>query len=287
LLARVENVFVSYVRYIGKAFWPTHLVPMYPRTGTALPIGLFIGSVSLLLLITWIAIRWRDRRYLPVGWFWFLGTAVPMIGIITVGEQTMADRYAYLPLIGLFVMIVWAADEWATKYRIPNAWRAIPAAMVLLALGCLTYRQISYWHDDETLWRYTLSITDRNYVAHNNLALALAKQGRTNEAVAQFREAKQLHTYPARQVLLLAFYELNSSHFTEAIEESDSVLKATSDPNLQAGAWSVRGHANLELRNYDEAERNFQNALRLDPKSEMAHNGLAALAQTQERLTRP
>jgi protein O-mannosyl-transferase len=279
LLARIENVFVSYVRYVGKALWPTHLAPMYPRTGTSLPIWQVVGSIAILLLITAIVIRWRDRRYLPVGWFWFLGTAVPMIGIITVGEQAMADRYAYLPLIGLFIAIVWSVDTFASEQRIPSAWRAIPAAVVLLVLGCLTYRQISYWHDDETLWRYTLSVTDQNYMAHNNLALALAKQGKSDEAVVQFRAAETLHNYPPQQVLLLAFYELNAGHFPEAIEDSQSVLKNSPDPKLQSVAWSIRGRANLELHHDDEANQNFQNALRLDPKNDMAVAGVNALAQ--------
>ncbi len=282
LLARFENVFVSYVRYIEKAFWPAHLAPMYPRIGTSLPIWQVVGSIAILLLITAIVINWRDRRYLPVGWFWFLGTAVPMIGIITVGEQAMADRYAYLPLIGLFIAIVWTLDTIATDHKIPNFWRAIPATIVLLVLGCLTYRQISYWHDDETLWRYTLSVTDRNYMAHNNLALALAKQGRSDEAVVQFRAAESLHNYPPQQVLLLAFYELNAGHFSEAIEDSQSILKTSSDPKLQSVAWSIRGRANLERQHDDEANQYFQNALRLDPQNQMAVAGLNALAQKQK-----
>ena len=184
LSARLENVFVSYVRYIGKALWPSRLAAMYPRPGNSLPAWQVVGAVVLLLLISALVLRWRDRRYLPVGWFWFLGTLVPMIGIITVGEQTMADRYAYLPFIGLFVAAVWTLNAWtvdavASEHRIRGVWRAGAAVLVLFILGCLTYRQLGYWHDDESLWGHALSVTERNYMAHNNLAIALAKQGRS------------------------------------------------------------------------------------------------------------
>jgi protein O-mannosyl-transferase len=138
--ARLENVFVSYVRYLGKAFWPSRLAAMYPRPANSLPAWQVVGAVALLLLISALALRWRDRRYLPVGWFWFLGTLVPMIGIITVGEQTMADRYAYLPFIGLFVAAVWTLNDWglnagtvdavASERRIAGVWRASAAVLV-------------------------------------------------------------------------------------------------------------------------------------------------------------
>src|ERR1700674_2907885 len=207
--ARLENVFISYVRYIGKALWPSRLAALYPRPGNSLPAWQVVGAVVLLLLISALVLRWRDRRYLAVGWFWFLGTLVPMIGIITVGEQTMADRYAYLPFIGLFVAVVWTLNDWtlnawtvdavASKRRIAGVWRASAAVLVLFILGCLTYRQLGYWHDDETLWRHALSVTEGNYMAHNNLAIALAKQGRSEEAVVQFQAATALHKYPPDQ----------------------------------------------------------------------------------------
>ena len=142
-----------------------------------------------------------------------------MIGIVTVGEQAMADRFAYIPFIGLFIALVWTLNAWITesstsKYRIPTSPRrhwprpAHGHCRVVFILGCLTYRQLGYWHDDETLWRYTLSVTERNYMAHDNLALALAKQGRSDEAVVEFQAAEALHKYPPAQILELAPYEI-------------------------------------------------------------------------------
>jgi tetratricopeptide (TPR) repeat protein len=291
--ARIDNVFVSYVRYLGKMFWPSHLAPMYPHPGNSLPPVEVMGALSLLLLISALVCHWRGRRYLLVGWLWFLGTLVPMIGIVTVGEQAMADRFAYIPCIGLFIAVAWTVNDWATSAQAqsaeashprPNAAWLAAAAVLICALGLLTYHQLSYWRDDETLWRYTLSVTDRNYMAHDNLALALAKEGRSDEAVVEFRAANALHKYPPAQVIALALYEERVGHAQEAIEECNSVLRASAnnnDPRLQTAAWSTLGQAHLQLRQYEPAAQSFQNALRLTPDNEMAliGSGLAALGQ--------
>jgi len=280
---RLENVVVSYVRYIGKAFWPSPLVPMYPRPENSLPAWQVVGATALLLLVSVLVLRWGDRRYLPVGWLWFLGTLVPMIGIITVGEQAMADRYAYIPFIGLFIAIVWALDAVASKQRILRAGLASAAVLVVFVLGCLTYRQLGYWHDNETLWRYTLSVTERNYVAHSNLGLALAKVGRPDEAIFQFRTAKALHKYSAGQVLALGYYELKIGDSLEAIGECNEALRDSDDPKTQAAAWSGIGQAHLQLHHYDLAAENYQKALRLNPEDggALMGTGLLALRQGQ------
>ncbi len=283
VLARLENALVSYARYLGKAFWPSRLAPMYPRSDSPLPGWQVVGAAALLLLVTALVLRWRDRRYLPMGWFCFLGTLVPMIGIITVGEQAMADRYAYLPFIGLYVAVVWTLDAAASKYRISGAWRAGAALLVVFILGCLTQRQLGRWRDDETLWRYTLSVTDRNYMAHDNLARAFKEQGRADEAVVQFQAAAALHKYPPIQILALASYELRVGHPEEAIVECDSVLRVTPNPKIQAAAWSELGQGHLQLRHYDQADESYQNALRLNPEDGGALMGTGLLALRQEQ----
>jgi tetratricopeptide (TPR) repeat protein len=218
---------------------------------------------------------------LAFGWFWFLGTLIPMIGIVTVGEQAMADRYAYLPYIGLFVAVVWALGEAASKREIRGAWLAGFAVLLLCVLGSLTYRQLGYWHDNETLWRYALSVTEGNYTAHSNLALALAKEGQPEEALYHFHRAKALHKYPAVQLLALATYELHVDRPQEAMEECNAALRDTDDPKLQAAAWSGLGQAHLELRQYDQATESYQKAVRLNPDDGPALTGLAVLALRQ------
>ena len=250
-----------------------------------------------------VALRWRRQRYLLVGWLWFLGTLVPMIGIITVGEQAMADRYAYIPYIGLFIALIWTLNDWilndwtlsdwtlnawtqdaVAERRTGIVWRAIPVVGVLLVLGCITYRQLGYWRDDETLWRYTLSVTERNYMAHNNLALALAKQGRSDEAITQFRAATALHNYPPGQIVALANYELSVGHPREAIEECNSALRQSNDPKIQAAAWVELGQAYSESGEYDKAAANYQSALRLNPENALALIGWGLVALRQGQL---
>jgi len=287
---RLENAVVCYVEYIGKAFWPYRLAPLYPRPVSSLPIWQVVGAAAILLLASAVVWRWRDRRYLAVGWCWFLGTLVPMIGFITVGEQAMADRYAYIPFIGLFVAVVWGLNALITGHRISGVWPATAAVAVVLVLGCLTYRQIGYWRDSETLWRYTLSVTDRNYVAHNNLGVALAKQGRAEEAILEYRTGNLLHQYSPLPLLGLGYEELLLGHTQEAIKDCNTVLQESTDPKLQAAAWSEFGQAHMQLQHYDLATESYQKAFRLNPQDNGAlvgtgllalHEGKSDLAVTQ------
>ncbi len=279
---RLENAFVSYVRYIGKMFWPSRLAPLYPRPEHLMPVWQVAGAVALLLLISVLVLRWRERRYLLVGWFWFLGTLVPMIGIITIGELGMADRYAYLPYIGLMVAVVWGVDAVASHWRVSRTGLAGAAFVAVIVLGCLTWQQVGRWHDSETLWRYALRVTERNYVAHGNLGVVLKKEGRSDEAVREFRLAKALHKYPPIQVLSLGYYELQSGHPREAMEEATTVLREYSaDPILQATAWAELGQAHLQLRQDDQAAQNVRQALRLNPDDELALVGAGILALRQ------
>jgi tetratricopeptide (TPR) repeat protein len=277
--ARFENAGVSYARYLGKAFWPSRLAAMYPRSAQPVPLWQLAGAAALLIVVTVLVLHWRDRRYLTVGWLWFLGTLVPMIGIVTVGEQAMADRFAYIPFIGLFVAVVWTLDWFMSGHRIARICGAGALFAVLLASGCLTYRQLGYWHDDETLWRYTLRVTEDNYMAHDNLAFALAHAGRSDEAIAHFRAARALHQYPPDQVLRLAHYEVRMGYPQEGLDESRAALGASKDPQLQQAAFCEMGRALLGLRRYDEAVQSYREALRLAPDNSdaLVNSGLLAL----------
>ena len=135
LWLRLENAIVSYVRYIAKAFWPTRLSALYPHPTHSIALWAVLGAGLLLLAITLFAVETRNRRYLTVGWFWYLGTLVPMIGLVQVGEQAMADRYTYLPLVGVYIMVCWAVADWCRERQVsPLALTAVSAA-VLLRLG--------------------------------------------------------------------------------------------------------------------------------------------------------
>ena len=277
--ARLGNALVSYVRYVAHTFWPVRLAPEYPHEGSALPLWQVAASVVLLALVTAFALYRRDRRYLAVGWFWFLGTLVPMIGIVQVGDQSMADRFAYIPMIGLFVMLVWSAAELAAQKHIPKSVLAISSAVVLVTLGVLTSRQLAHWHDGETLWRYTLSVTNRNYVAHDNLALVFDGEGKPDQAIQEFRASEEIHAYPPDQILKIGMYEQRNGHFKGAVEQYQKALQASSDPQLRAAAWTQTGEAYVQMAQYDQAKQSYNNALQTNPDDAPALVATAMLAE--------
>lgn len=281
LAARVENTIVSYGQYLADLFWPHRLAPLYPHPGNSLPLWQVVVSSAVLLLLTALVVVWRDRRYLAVGWFWFLGVLVPMIGIVQVGEQARADRFVYIPMIGVAIALVWAVSELAEKENIPPKWLAVPAIAISLALGVLTYRQLGHWRNGETLWRYTLSVTKRNYMAHDNLAMVLDKQGRVAEAIPEFQAAEALHKYPLPQVLSMGIYEQRNGHAQDAIVLYEKVARGAADPGLQAMAWSQMGSAYAQLKSYDRARESYENALKVDADNAAALVGTGLLAQSR------
>ena len=162
---RLENAIVSYARYVQKMFWPSGLAPMYPHPGNSIKLWqVSLALVFLLAVTALVAVCWR-RRYLTVGWLWFLGTMVPMVGLMQVGRQSMADRYAYVPLLGLFIMLCWGVADWAQARHLPAALLPAVSVTVLATLAVLTYRQVGYWANDLTIWSHTVQVTDRNWFA--------------------------------------------------------------------------------------------------------------------------
>ncbi|MGB6384161.1 MAG: tetratricopeptide repeat protein [Terriglobales bacterium] len=283
VLLRLETAVISYVRYIGKAFWPSKLVALYPHPTRLYPAWQVVGAVLLLMFITaWViraTVRTRDRRYLAVGWFWFLGSLVPMIGLIQVGSQAMADRYAYIPFIGLFLMATWLVADWAKAHRISASWLAIPAVSCLLALGILTYRQVGYWHDPESFWLRTLALTKDNYVAHDTLGGFLANQGRTEEAAAHFRAALAIRADDLPANLNLGTYEQGRGNLPAAIELYQVVALYTGDVELRAAAYGNLGSVYRQMGDLTKAKQYFEIALQLSPQQPMSMIGLGLIAQ--------
>jgi len=277
--ARLGNTLVAYVRYIAHTLWPVRLSPLYPHTFAAPPLAQVAGAAALLAVVTAIVIRWRNLRYLPVGWFLFLGTLVPVIGLIQVGEQSMADRYAYLPMIGLFLMLVWPIAEVAEKKHIPKALVAVPGMIVLAALGSLTYHQLGFWHDGETLWKYALSVNENNYVAHDNLAMVMDGEGRPDEAIAEFRASEALHAYPPEQIVKIGLYEQRNGHFQGAIEQYQKVSQASIKPEMRAAVLGQIGSAYVQMKDYDHARQSYQDALQVNSNDVSALLGTGLLAE--------
>jgi tetratricopeptide (TPR) repeat protein len=187
LEARLQNVPVAYARYLEKTFWPADLAVLYPIS-LQWPVWEVACSTALLALITaWVIWRVRAQPYLAVGWLWFLGMLVPVIGLVEVGVQSMADRYDYLPSVGLFIMIIWAARQW-----VPRLGAQAPAIFGGLAVaGCLaaTWMQAQFWKDSKTLFRHALAVTDRNALIESNLGKVLLQEGRVDEALPHLLRA--------------------------------------------------------------------------------------------------
>jgi tetratricopeptide (TPR) repeat protein len=277
---RLENAIVCYPRYLGKAFWPTQLSPLYPHPLDLLRFWQVVASAVFLLLVTTLVIRNRRHGYLVTGWFWFLGALVPMIGLVQVGEQAMADRYAYLPFVGLFLVMCWGIGEWAGTRKISPAWLVVPALATIAVLSVLTYRQIGYWRDSETLWSYALRVTDvRSYKAHFNLGITYDAEGRYDEAVQQFREAIDPRDDDPRIHLGLGMYDQRHGHAQEAIEEFQAVSRLSADSSMRADALSDLGAVYQQLHDSARAKESFAAALRLDPNKPAALVGMGLLAQ--------
>jgi protein O-mannosyl-transferase len=278
LLLRLENAVVSYARYLGKAFWPTQLGALYVHPGLypAWQVG---GSLLLLLLITVWVLRAREQQYLAVGWLWFLGSLVPMIGLIQVGAQAMADRYAYLPFLGLFLILTWWAADWAQAHRLSAAWLAWPALGWLLALGMLTYRQVGYWHDTGSLWQHTLAISKDNYAAQSNLANFLLSQGRAEEAATHFRAALEVVPNGPIATLGLGDYEEHRGNLPAAIERYQTVASRAADADTRATGYDRLGFAYRRIGESKKAKQSFEAALQLAPDRAKAMTGLGLIAQ--------
>jgi Flp pilus assembly protein TadD len=244
---RVANAALSYAHYLVQTFWPVDLAAYYPYPAT-LPLGPVIGA-ALLGLTASVGLLWaaRWRPYLAVGWLWYVVTLLPVIGLVQVGGHSRADRYTYVPLIGLFLLVVWAAHDFTRRRRYQVV--CLSSAAFLAASVCLvlTRRQISYWKDTETLLRHAVAITRDNSMAQNNLGVALTKQGQLGEAVTRLQEAIRVApTY--------------------------------------AEAYNNLGTALAMQGRLGDAITSFQESLRLKPNYAQAHNGLGATLGRQERL---
>ena len=277
IYARVGNVTVSYARYVGQAFWPFRLSPSYGHPGDSIPIWHVVASGVFLIGLT-ATILLRKKPYLVVGWLWFLGTMFPTIGIVQVGDQAMANRYAYMPFIGLFWMATWAISEEAAGWQISSRWLAVPACLSLLTASVLTHRLVYYWHDSETLWDYALTIDPNDFMAHTNRGRILIAENRHDEAIAEFSRAEELHRYPESEVLRFADYEIRHGHAQDAAIRCRRVLQRTQDQHLRTVAWTDLGVSNLALNHLQEAKANFDNALQTDPQSPGAFLGVGLLA---------
>jgi len=270
--------------YLWKMIWPSHLSPIYPHPGDSLA-GWQVGTSALVLLaVTAVALKFRARRYLLTGWLWFLGTLVPVIGLVQVGDQAMADRYAYIPLVGIFIMIAWGIADLADSKQIGLVVRVIPAACVLLALSFATNRQLGYWSSNYDLWTHAVAVTGRNFIAQDNLGGALLWLGKTDEAYLHFQAAAEINPLDPMSRSNLGAYLQEHGHMAEAIEKYNRVITLTSDPGLLAATYANLGAAYRKLGEDEKARTSYDQALQLNPNQYNAYLGLGELLEKQSRL---
>ncbi|MFZ0275746.1 MAG: tetratricopeptide repeat protein [Candidatus Sulfotelmatobacter sp.] len=274
---RLENAVVSYARYLGKAIWPSHLSLMYPYSSGSLKLWQVVLT-GLVLLVTTAVIVARKRPYWIVGWFWFLGTLVPMIGLVQVGVQAIADRYAYLSFIGLFIAICWSAADFAEHRHLSNGFAAI-CVVVLMSLAMATHRQISYWQSDLALWSHAATVTSNNYIAEDGIGNALLEQGDLEGAIPHFRRAAAIRPSDPLSNLNVAFYQLNHGDLPNALAQYKKAIEFTQDERLRAGAFIDMGGIYDRLGNLPEARKSFQAATDLRPRNERAWVGLGVVEQ--------
>ena len=282
LKVRLANAMVSYSSYIGKMIWPGRLALFYPHHG--MPSIRQLGLAILVLAAISAAIIWkhRGRPYLVVGWLWYVGTLVPVIGLVQVGEQSMADRYTYVPLIGLFIIIAWATADYMRNRPSRRITLGISAAVVLSALTLCTLQQIGYWQNSVVLFEHTLSVTRNNFAAHLNLGMALAKQGELDRAIEHHRRALQLRPGDAMAHINMGM-ELALQHKNaEAIKHYQEALRI--DPN-QPVAYNNLGAAMLSMGgDINEVMEQFRRALQIKPDYANARLNLASMLMAQGKF---
>jgi protein O-mannosyl-transferase len=282
-LWRMQNAFTSYVIYAWKTLWPMNLAVFYPHPNDTLAIWEVIFAIVFLLAITAAAIIFRTQRpYLFTGWFWFLVMLVPVIGLVQVGEQGHADRYNYLPSIGLFVVVVWFAADVAIVRRSRSrlAVSAAVAALTILALAWAAFIQTSYWRNSETLWTHALAVTANNDVAHNNLGYLCADRGEMDKAISHFESAARIRSgkQDAHYNLASAFVQMNlgdalvrKGRSDEAMAHYEEAIRLQPD---YADAYYNRGSVLFGMDRIDEAIADWEKTLQIQPTDADAHTGL-------------
>jgi tetratricopeptide (TPR) repeat protein len=311
LTNRLANAVVVYALYLTTTFWPTRLAAFYPYPEAALPLGAVLVSAAFLATISILAVLlWRRYPFLIVGWLWYLGTLVPVIGVVQIGNQQMADRYTYLPLIGIFIVLTWLAASGCPSRAWAGQWLRLAAAGIVVVLAILAWRQTGTWRDTEHLFVHAVAVTRQNAFAEATLANEYSRQGRRDKALQHFERALAIEPESKAALNGLGKIMLDQAHYEQALEyhrqalaidPRDTVTRnylafvlfrmgriedaieqcqeaARIDP-LDFNAYHNLGNIMLSTGKVDKALQFFQIAAGIDPRSAMARNsaGMALL----------
>ncbi len=279
---RIANGLVSVVAYMGKMIWPQDLAVFYPHPVSDLQIWKPVVAGLFLLILSTVALWVAQRcRYVLVGWLWYLGTLVPVIGLVQVGEQAMADRYTYVPLIGLFIVVVWGFADLVKGWRSRRWVVSVSAAVMVLALMAGSWLQVTHWKNSVRLFKHALDATSNNYVAHYTLGNALALQGNLTGSVSHYNKALQIHPNFAEAHNNLGNALALQGNLTGAISHYNKALQINPD--------HAEAHRNLAVGldrqgRHQEAIQHYAEVLRISPHDAQSHNNLGVALAEQGRL---
>ena len=273
ILSRVNNALVTYIAYIWQMLWPVRLAVFYPHPENRLPLWEISIALAILVAITAGALGVREKRpYLITGWLWYLGMLVPVIGVLQVGWQGRADRYTYLPQIGLYILATWAIADFSVSWRRQREILAVGAAIIIGVLSWQAWIQTSFWRDSKTLWTHALAVTSNNDVAQNNLGIVLLRNGKLDEAIARFQAAVNLRpeNAPAHDNLAKAF--LQKGQIAEAMFHYHKLLEIQPE---NSEARNILGTVLIQQGRVKEAIEQWQETLTTEPENGNAMSNLA------------
>lgn len=277
---RLANAVVSYLRYVFKIFYPVRLAVFYPHPLDTLPPWQPLLYLGILLIMTIAVVYWvRQYRYLIMGWFWFLGALVPVIGIIQAGDQAMADRYMYIPSLGIFVIVVWLANQLFPNRRHKKILLGF-AAFIIAVLLFITQKQLTRWKNNFTLFGHTLSVTKNNFIMHNNYGNALAQEKRMDEAVWHFEESLRIFPEALDAKINLANAYVAQGRSRQALTLFNEILSI--DPDNVPAIYNL-GVAMRSLDRLDLAVKQFRRIIEIDPNYLNAYTNLAWLLAVSTR----
>ena len=279
--SRVANAVLAYGMGLKKMLWPMDLAIFYPHPGNSLAVWP-VALAALLLVILSLGVWWQGRRsrYLVVGWLWYLGTLIPVSGLVQVGEQAMADRYAYVPLMGLFIILVWGTAELAQTLRLPKAWLPAAALCVVIVLIGAVRLQLSHWRNSFTLFQHALEATQDNYMAHSNLGIAFLAKNDLDQAIDHFYKALEIKPTHAGVHTNLSIALRRQGRLDEALDHS--IRSVQNNPDL-AEAHNNLGISLFQKGRVEEALQEFRKALELKPDYTTCYYNLGVVLENQHR----
>ncbi|MCD6353687.1 MAG: tetratricopeptide repeat protein [Proteobacteria bacterium] len=281
LKVRIANAVVSYSGYLVKMIWPHNLAIYYPHPG-ALPMWQVAGSGLLLICLSLVMLRaTRKYPYLATGWLWYLGTLVPVIGLVQVGQQAMADRYTYVPLIGLFILIAWGIPDLIGRWRYKKIILTISGIAVIVIFAAATWSQLGYWKNSVTLFERTVNVTTNNFLALNNLGNALAKEGKVKEAIQHYIESIRINPNFTKAHNNFGLVLAKQGNLNEAIRHFSEALRIKPD---YAKAHNNLGAALARKGNLKGAVQHYKEAIRIEPDYAKAHYSLGVILKHEGRF---